>query len=72
MRPMNAEPMPLLLTVPEVADVLRTSPKAVYSMAERGQLPGVVRLGRRLLIRRSDLLLFLDHKTCTPSFKEKR
>ena len=57
--------------VPEVADVLRTSPKAIYSMAERGQLPGVVRIGRRLLVKRAELLLFVDH-TCALSSSEKR
>ena len=44
-----------LLTVGEVADLLRTSPKAVYSRVERGRIPGVVRLGRKILVRR-DLL----------------
>lgn len=52
--PQTAQPD--LLTVPEVADFLRTSKKAIYDMVERGQLPGVVRLGRRVLVRRSDLL----------------
>jgi excisionase family DNA binding protein len=69
---MTAEaPTAMLLTVPEVAVVLRTSPKAIYSMIERGQLPGVRRLGRRVLVGRADLLQFLDH-TCTSSPKEKR
>jgi excisionase family DNA binding protein len=53
---MNAVSEPDLLTVPEVATFLRTSPKAVYDMVERGSLPGVVRLGRRVLVRRVDLL----------------
>jgi excisionase family DNA binding protein len=44
-----------LLTVDETADFLRTTPKAVYHMAERGQLPGIVRIGRRVLVRREDL-----------------
>jgi excisionase family DNA binding protein len=57
---------PLLLTIPEVAEILRTSPKAVYTMTERGQLPGVVRIGRRILIKRSELLIFLDRNS-TPS-----
>ena len=63
--------LPMLLTVPEVAALLRTSPKAIYSMAERGQLPGVVRVGRRLLVKRMDLLLFLDHNSAS-SFQENR
>jgi excisionase family DNA binding protein len=54
------------LTVPEVAALLRTSPKAIYAMAERHQLPGVRRIGRRLLIRQDELLDWLDHN-CAPS-----
>lgn len=54
---------PMLLTVQEVAVVLRTSPKAVYALVERGQLPGICRIGRRVLVRRADLLDFIDHNT---------
>jgi excisionase family DNA binding protein len=54
---------PLLLTVQEVADLLRTSPKAVYVMVQRGALPGVVRIGRRLLLRRDALLDWLRRKS---------
>lgn len=57
---------PLLLTVDEVAALLRTSRKAVYSMIGRAQLPGVQRIARRVLIRRSELVRWLDHN-CTPS-----
>jgi excisionase family DNA binding protein len=57
---------PMLLTVTEVANLLRTSRKAIYSMIERGQLPGVCRIGRRVLVKRAELLDFLDHN-CTPS-----
>ena len=53
---------PELLTASEVAVVLRTSRKAVYAMAERAQLPGVTRIGRRLLVRRDDLLSWLDER----------
>jgi excisionase family DNA binding protein len=53
---------PLLLTTDEVAAMLRTTRKAVYSMAERAQIPGVTRIGRRLLIRRDDLLSWLEEK----------
>jgi excisionase family DNA binding protein len=56
------EGWPPLLTASEVAVVLRTSRKAVYAMAERAQLPGVVRIGRRLLVRRDDLLSWLDER----------
>ena len=52
----------MLLTADETADLLRTSRKAVYAMSERGQLPGVTRIGRRLLVRRDVLLDWLDQK----------
>ena len=54
--------LPVFLTVHETADLLRTSRKAVYVMAERRQLPGVTRIGRRLLVRRDVLLDWLDQK----------
>ena len=63
--------LPLLLTVAETATLLRTTPKAVYAMVERGALPGVTRLGRRVLVRSADLLDFLDHNTA-PSPQETR
>jgi excisionase family DNA binding protein len=52
-----------LLTGDEVATLLRTTRKAIYAMVERHQLPGVVRIGRRLLFRRDDLLDWLRQKS---------
>jgi excisionase family DNA binding protein len=63
--------LPLLLTVTETATLLRTTRKAVYAMIERGLLPGVTRIGRRVLVRSADLLDFLDHNR-TPSPQEYR
>jgi hypothetical protein len=40
--------MPSLMTTHEVAAWLKTTISAVYAKAERGTLPGAVRLGRRL------------------------
>jgi excisionase family DNA binding protein len=51
---------PVLLTVDETAALLRTSRKAIYAMVERAQLAGVVRIGRRVLIRRVDLMRWLE------------
>ena len=60
---------PVLLTTEEAASLLRTSRKAIYALVERGQLPGVTRLGRRVLLRSEDLLEWLRHKSA-PSPKE--
>ena len=59
----------LLFTPEETATLLRTTRKAIYAMIERRQLPGVTRIGRRLLLRRTDLLDWLDQKRA-PSLKE--
>ena len=52
----------LLLTVAEVAELLRTTPKGIYCMIARGQLP-VTRVGRRVLVRRDMLERALDERT---------
>jgi excisionase family DNA binding protein len=62
-------PLPSFITVNETAELLRTSSKAIYTMVERRQLPGVTRIGRRLLFRRTVVLDWLDHKSA-PSPKE--
>ncbi len=51
---------PVLLTVDEVAAYLRTTRAAIYHQVARHQLPGVVRVGRRVLIKRAVLERALD------------
>jgi excisionase family DNA binding protein len=54
--------LPVLLTVDEAAALLRTTRRAIYAMIERRQLPGVIRIRRRVLFRADDLLHWLDQK----------
>ena len=54
---------PLLLTVDEAASLLRTTRRAMYAMVERRQLPGVVRIRRRVLFRTAALLDWVDQKS---------
>ena len=56
------ESLRVLLTVDETATLLRTTRRAIYAMIERRQLPGVVRIRRRVLVRADDLLHWLDQK----------
>jgi excisionase family DNA binding protein len=65
----RADRLPTLTTPGEAAALLRTSRKAIYTMAERGLLPGVTRIGRRLLFRTDALIDFVDQKSA-PSPKE--
>jgi excisionase family DNA binding protein len=70
-RSANQDPVELRMffTAHEVAQILRTTDKGVYAQAERGLLPGVTRIGRRLLFRRAELLDWLSQKSA-PSPKE--
>jgi len=62
----------VLLTVDDVADVLRTTRRAVYAMVERRQLPGIVRIGRRVLVRADELLHWLNQKSASSLRSEQR
>jgi excisionase family DNA binding protein len=58
----SRDSLPVLLTVDEAAALLRTTTRAIYAMIERRQLPGVIRIRRRVLFRADDLLHWLDQK----------
>jgi excisionase family DNA binding protein len=66
---MNETDLPMLLTAEETARLLRTTRMAVYAMVARAQVPGVTRIGRRILFRSDDLLHWLDQNRA-PSLKE--
>ncbi|MCC6163682.1 MAG: helix-turn-helix domain-containing protein [Acidobacteria bacterium] len=62
-RAANDNDWPVLLTVDEAAALLRTTRRAMYAMVERRQLPGVVRIRRRVLFRTEALLDWVDQKS---------
>jgi excisionase family DNA binding protein len=68
-QPERVTALPMLLTVDDAAGLLRTTNRAIYAMVERRQLPGVIRIRRRVLFRTDDLLDWLDQKRA-PSLKE--
>ena len=51
--------LPPFLNAQGAARLLRCTRKAIYARAERGQLPGVVRDGRRILVRTKVLVDWL-------------
>jgi hypothetical protein len=55
-----ANGVPELLTADEVAMWLKTTVGAVYAKAERGNLPGATRLGRRLYFFKEELVTFAE------------
>jgi excisionase family DNA binding protein len=62
----NEPDLPLLLTAGELAALLRTSRPVIHELASHGQLPGVTRIGRRLLFRRDSILKWLKESSATP------
>jgi excisionase family DNA binding protein len=51
--------LPLTHTATEVAAMLRVSERHVYEMANRGEFPGAVRMGRRWIFPRRAVLALL-------------
>ena len=62
--------LPRYLKPDEAADLLRTSRKAIYVMVERRQLPGVRKIGKRILISSHDLLSWLEDQQSASVLKE--
>lgn len=72
MTPTTTSRLPAMLTPSEVAGLLRTTKGAIYAMIERSQLPGVVRIGRRVLVLEADLLQWLRQNTRAVAGEELR
>lgn len=53
-----------LLTVTEVASLLRTTPEAIYARIDRGSPPvGYFRDGRRILFVKAKLVAWIEEQT---------
>lgn len=64
--------LPMFLTADDAAALLRTSRKAIYAMIERRQLPGVTRLGKRVLVRTETLVHYLDQQGASSLLEKQR
>lgn len=56
----GAGALPAVLTVEEVADVLRVDRKTAYAAIAEGRVPGVRRVGRCIRVSRDALLKWLE------------
>ena len=57
---------PAVITVDEAAALLRVDRKSIYESIRRGELPGVVRVGRAIRISRTALLQWLSGRVSRP------
>ena len=53
---------PATVKVEEAAKILGIGRQTAYELAREGRLPGALRLGRRIVVSRSQLQAFLDGK----------
>jgi excisionase family DNA binding protein len=63
---------PSVLTVDEVAGLLRVNRKTVYELISRGEIPGARRLGRALRFSREAVLEWLRQGCGSRSSRRKR
>jgi Helix-turn-helix domain len=56
---------PAMMTIAEAAEMLRTSPRSLYQRIRRGVMPGVVRVGPRRLMVKTDEFLRELHRMPT-------
>jgi predicted DNA-binding transcriptional regulator AlpA len=59
--------LPALADVADVASWLHTTKKAIYAMVERRQLPGVIRVQRRILFDRAALVTWIEQRRAVSS-----
>jgi len=56
----HAGALPAVITVDELAELLRVERKTAYAAVTRGEIPGVRRLGRCIRISRDAVIRWLD------------
>lgn len=56
-----------IMTIQEVAALLRISERTIYAMAKEGRLPGAVKVGRSWRVLRPKLMAWLEENSASPS-----
>jgi excisionase family DNA binding protein len=64
---MTSSIQPLLLRPSEVARLLAVSRSRTYEMIARGELPGIVRIGRSVRVSRQALVDWIDRQAAEPT-----
>ena len=62
--------LPALMRVEELAAVLRVNPKTLYALIRRGEIPGVVRVGRVIRMNRDVVVRWLSEGQVRGSRKQ--
>jgi excisionase family DNA binding protein len=65
-------PLPAILTVEEVADLMRIDRKTAYAAIACGEVPGVRRIGRCIRVSRDVLLRWLELGDVKPATRGRR
>jgi excisionase family DNA binding protein len=55
-----------IMTIQEVATLLRISERTIYAMATEGRLPGAVKVGRSWRVLRPKLIAWLEENSASP------
>ena len=58
--------LPTLLTVDELANLLRVNRNTLYEMVQRGEIPGVVHIGRTIRFVRDVVVEWMCSQGCVP------
>lgn len=70
-QPGPPDELPAVLTVDELASLLRLNRKTVYESIQKGEIPGARRLGRTIRISRDAVLVWLSQDRTAASTKRR-